>query len=340
MNHATAPLPLRDALGRTARYLRISLTDRCNLRCLYCRSGNEPFIPHPHILRYEELLDLISLAVEHGVEKIRITGGEPFARKGCLDFLERVRTAHPHLNIRLTTNGTLISPYLNGLRDLGINAINLSLDTFRPERYLQITGHDLFHKAADALERLLDSGIPLKINAVALRGINSDELPAFLNLACEQPVDVRFIEFMPMGQDTRWSHELFWSAEDILEQARTLVNLQPLLTSTEQGPDADAGPARLFTLPGKGRFGLITPLTNHFCMQCNRLRITSDGRLRTCLFDDREYRLREMLRHPRLGMQAVRRVLWAANLQKPVGARLLEQKRSGVTQKRMHAIGG
>lgn len=333
--------PLTDARGREISYLRLSLTDRCNLSCLYCRSEQDRFIPHADIMRYEEMEDLVTLATELGVRKVRLTGGEPFARKGCLGFIERLRHRHPHLDLRLTTNGTLAGPHIAALKDLGLNAINLSLDSFDPQRFAQITGHDQLPLVLDCLERILGAGIPLKINAVALRGLNDDELPRFLDLAREHPVDVRFIEFMPMGLGTAWTKDRFWAAPDILRAAQALVPLRPL-------PDlhpADAGPARLYTLeplsgpPAKGRFGLITPLSHHFCHSCNRLRVTPDGRLRTCLFADTEYRLRPALR--RLGLDAVRRILVAANSRKPLGADLLEARRqNAVALKRMNAIGG
>ena len=346
--------PFTDTQGRQIRYLRLSLTDRCNLRCLYCRGGQERFIPHPDVLRYEELEDLVTLAAEHGVGKVRITGGEPFARKGCLAFLERLRLRHPALDIRLTTNGTLVGPYIGALKDLGLNAMNLSLDSFRPERFAQITGRDLLDRVLDCLDRVLNAGIPLKLNAVALRGLNDDELPAFLNFARTNPVDVRFIEFMPMGEGTAWTPDRFWPAPEILKAAEALIPLQalPWLGDDASGNisgklAADAGPARLYALapndgpPARGRFGLITPLSHHFCHVCNRLRVTSDGRLRTCLFADAEYRLRPALRHPKLGLEAVRRILAAANLRKPLGTALLEARRqTSVARKRMIAIGG
>ena len=190
------------------------------------------------------------------------------------------------------------------------------------------------------MDALLDAGIPFKLNAVAMRGFNDDELPAFVDYAMRHPVDVRFIEFMPMGEGTRWSDSCFWPAPDILDAVKGLVSVAPV----EQG-QRSGGPARLYALsgpdgPGLGRLGLITPLSSHFCTDCNRLRITSDGALRTCLFDDREYRLCNALRHPRLGIEAVRRIVTLATREKPIGARLLERRRNAVAQRRMTAIGG
>ena len=328
--------PFTDELGRTVRYIRLSVTDRCNLRCAYCRSGMETFIPHPSVLRYEEMADLVGMAVEQGVEKIRLTGGEPFARKGFIDFTRTLREKHPELDIRITTNGTMLAPYVRDLKDIGVNAINLSLDTFDRAKFERITGRDLFHKVRDAADSLLAHGIPLKINAVAVRGVNDDELEAFLNFAAANPVDVRFIEFMPMGEETRWESRSFWPAAEILAGLEQLATLLPVRDAQK-----NAGPARLYAIAGgKGRVGLITPLSQHFCGTCNRLRITSDGRLRTCLFADREYRLREVLRHPRLGLEHVRRIVSLATLHKPLGADILAGSEKNVARRRMTAIGG
>ena len=332
--------PLEDGHGRTVRYIRLSVTDRCNLRCAYCRSGMETFIPHESVLRYEEMEQLVDMAIDMGVEKVRLTGGEPFARKGFVGFLERLRAAHPTLDIRVTTNGTLLGPHIPSLKAIGLNAVNLSLDTFDRAKFERITGRDLFPRVRESMDALLEAGIPLKLNAVAMRGFNDDELSAFVDYALAHPVDVRFIEFMPMGEGTRWTDARFWSATDILAAVKELVDIRPLSEERRNG-----GPARLYALagpdgPGLGHLGLITPLSNHFCAACNRLRITSDGALRTCLFDDREYRLRNALRHPKLGLRAVRRIVSLATLNKPIGARLLESRHNAVAQRRMTAIGG
>lgn len=236
---------LEDGHGRTVRYIRLSVTDRCNLRCTYCRSGMETFIPHESVLRYEEMEQLVDMAMDMGVEKVRLTGGEPFARKGFSDFLERLRAAHPALDIRVTTNGTLIGPHIQTLKAIGLNAVNLSLDTFDRDKFEQITGRDLFGKVRENMDALLDAGIPFKLNAVAMRGFNDDELPAFVDYAMHHPIDVRFIEFMPMGEGTRWSDSCFWSAPDILDAVKGLVAVVPVEQEQRNG-----GPARLYTLSG------------------------------------------------------------------------------------------
>ena len=330
---------LTDMQGRAVRYLRLSLTDRCNLRCLYCCNSSQyqPCISHPDVLRYEELLRIVRLMSTRGIEKVRLTGGEPFARKGCTEFIGMLRAEFPHLDIRLTTNGTLTYDHIPALARMKIGAINLSLDTFNAECFARITGKDALHTVLKALEALLSAGIRVKINAVGLKGLNDSELPEFLHLVKNEPVDVRFIEFMPMGAETCWSEEYFWSAEDILAQARSLADIQPVPRH-----HAQSGPARMFTIAGsKGRLGLITPLSNHFCGTCNRLRITPEGAVRTCLFDDKEYPLREILRNPQQGDAALMAALEQAIQHKPVGVELLRQRGlAAVAQKNMSKIGG
>ena len=326
--------PLLDAHDREVRYLRLSVTDRCNLRCAYCRVDNT-FIPHDNVLRYEEMERIVAVAVSTGVRKVRLTGGEPFVRKGFPEFLQRLRARHPDVDLRLTSNGILLAPHAVLLRELDVR-VNLSLDTLHPERFARITGRDMLPRVLESMNALLAAGVPLKINAVALRGVNDGELAAFLDLARTRAVDVRFIEFMPMGDSTLWNTEHYWAATDILRAAEQLAELTP----APRNADTD-GPARMYTLAGgAGRFGLITPLSNHFCATCNRLRVTSDGRLRTCLFDDKEYRLTPILRHPKLGDEALLRVLRRATLRKPIGAHILERRRGAVAHRTMTAIGG
>jgi cyclic pyranopterin phosphate synthase len=328
---------LTDEYGRTVRYLRLSVTDRCNLRCLYCCSNiQERCIPHDDVLRYEELVRLVDLGVEQGIEKIRLTGGEAFVRKGFVNFLRMLRERHAKVDLRITSNGTLLGEWVSALRDLEIRAINISLDSLRPEGFLAATGQNLLPVVRRNLDALLSAGIRVKINAVALKHINRQDMQAFLDFARSHPVDVRFIEFMPMGRGSRWSEDQFWPADEILAEARKWADLSPCRLHAR-----DRGPALMFSIAGGlGRFGLITPMSNHFCALCNRLRITSDGRLRTCLFDDREYRLRGILRHPRLNTGCLSKVLEGANRKKPLGVDILRQRQGEATVRSMVSIGG
>lgn len=334
----SAESPLTDAHGRIVRYVRLSVTDRCNLRCLYCNSNaRTQCIPHSMVLRYEEMMSIVDVAVSLGVRKVRLTGGEPFARKGFINFLVTLRTRYPELDIRITTNATLVRPYVHVLRDVGINAMNISLDSFDAVSFARITGRDLLREVLATIEALLEAKIPLKINAVALRCFTGLELPAFVDFVRHNPVDVRFIEFMPMGADSQWSQKYFLPAAHILEAVH---NISPL-TPCDENPRTH-GPARMYNIEGaKGRLGFITPLSNHFCFSCNRLRVTSDGRLRTCLFADQEYNLLPALRNPKLGPDFLRRIFVAANERKPVGAEILRQRGNApVSQKAMVGIGG
>lgn len=328
---------LADDKGRSVSYLRLSVTDRCNLRCLYCDGQMRQRLSHDDVLRYEELLDLMGLAQSLGIRKVRLTGGEPFARRDFMEFLERARARFPELSLRLTTNGTLLAPFAPRLAAAGVDRVNISLDTLSPATFARVTGQDLYAQVRQGIDACLDAGIRVKINAVAMRGVNDHELAGFLDLARVLPVDVRFIEFMPMG-GAQWDSEQVWSAADILAEAQALVTLTPLPRDA-----ADAGPALMYAIKGGlGRFGLITPLSNHFCGSCNRLRITSGGVLRTCLFSDRVYRLRPALRHAKLGLPAVERIVKLALRKKPVGADLLAARRSGegVSTTAMSSIGG
>ena len=333
------PVPLCDSHGRRVRYLRLSVTDRCNLRCLYCRSQiQQKFIPHPQILRYEEILRLVGIETAAGITKLRLTGGEPFARKGCDRLLRMLRGRYPALDLRLTTNGTLVEPYIPLLKRIGLGAVNLSLDSFDRETFARVTGRDLLPAVLATLDGLLSAGIPVKINAVALRGINDQQLDDFVHAARSLPVDVRFIEFMPMGSGTLWRPETFWSADEIYREASRLAELRP-----EPARRETAGPARMFKVAGgKGRLGFISAVSCHFCATCNRLRLTCDGHLRTCLFDDREYPLLELLRRQDCTDAELDRVVRQACLHKPIGAEILKQRAQGqaVAEKQMVGIGG
>ncbi|MBU1247174.1 MAG: GTP 3',8-cyclase MoaA [Proteobacteria bacterium] len=331
--------------------MRLSVTDRCNLSCTYCAGGPREFIPHPDILRYEECTSLISLARSLGVSKVRLTGGEPFVRKGFTDFVVRTLTDFPGLDLRITTNATLLTPNIDTLARAGLGRVNISLDTLDRAKYQRITGCDLYAEVRRAIDACLAAGIKVKVNCVAMRGVNQEELPGFVNLARQLPIDLRFIEFMPVGGANGWDQTTVWSAEEIIAEAGKLVGLIPVGRENQLGKtgeaEANRGPARMFEIEGGlGRLGVISPLSCHFCATCNRLRLTSDGRLRTCLFSDKTYNLRPLLRHPKLGPDAVRRVIEAAIRTKPEGYKLLRERMKNriqggsVCATRMHSIGG
>lgn len=331
-------MQMMDTYGRHVSYLRLSVTDRCNLRCFYCRKKEDlQFIPHNKILRYEEMLRLIHAVRDLGVSKVRLTGGEPFVRREFLGFLEQACTLFPEMDFRLTTNGTYLSNNAERLRRMGLQYVNISLDTLDRQRYAEITGRDMFDRVWEGIHAALAAGLRVKLNAVALRSFTAEELEGFIAFALQHPVDVRFIEFMPIGAGTSWEEGQYWSAEELVAAAQAVTPLEPV-----RAHDCNHGPARMYKLlQGQGRLGVISPLSDHFCAQCNRLRVTPDGRLRTCLFSDKEYRLRPHLRHPKLGPEHLRRLLAAANAHKPMGYELLQAKKdNAVCQRGMSAIGG
>jgi GTP 3',8-cyclase len=329
-----------DHYGRTISYLRLSVTDRCNLNCFYCRPcRNTRFMSHNEILTYEDMFYLLGVFSRMNVQKVRLTGGEPFVRRDILYFLNRVKNSFPDLDIRLTTNATLIAGKIRALKDIGIKGLNISLDTLDKEKFQRITGRDFLNNVLTSIDRCLEVGIRVKINVVALKGVNDDELEGFINMALNKPVDVRFIEFMPIGQKTLWQKEHFWSSHDILRAAENITILEPVAEK-----DKNHGPARIYSLPrGLGRIGVISPLSNHFCLTCNRFRITADGRLRTCLFSDKDYRLLPLIRSPKISTEQLKKVLEKAGLKKPMGHEIVDQKNKNhksFCQRVMSSIGG
>ncbi len=332
-------LPLKDTHGRQVRYLRLSVTDRCNLRCKYCVREIPSFIPHSNILRYEEMRRLVEQFRHLGVKKVRLTGGEPFVRKGFVDFIESLMGHYPDLDLRITTNATLLEPHIRRLAQAGIRRLNISLDTLDPEMFAKITGRDMYARVRRSIDTCLDQGIAIKINAVAMHDVTLGQLPGFLEFIRQRPVDVRFIELMPIGGTENGIQQTFIPVAKLLSELRKQVSLVPLA----QNPSVTNGPAKVYEVAGcQGRFGVITPMSSHSCATCNRVRVTSDGHLRTCLYSDKTYRLRGIIRHPRLGMDKVMEVIRLAGRSKPEGYKLLQKLSQGssVCRTAMTSIGG
>ena len=330
-----------DQANRDIHCLRLSLTESCNLRCCYCRPQEPAALP-PQELTDAELLHLVQLFAACGIDTLRLTGGEPLLRAGVPQLTARLKAVPGIRKVTLTTNGTLLEPHIPLLRRIGVSAVNLSLDSFDRETFARVTGRDLLPPVLAALDGLLAAGVRVKINVVAMRGVNDGQMDDFVHAARTMPLDLRFIEFMPMGSGTLWSPENFWSADDIREEAARRARLIPV-SPDEPGAEAESGPARMYRIEGgQGRLGFISPLTNHFCLTCNRLRLTSEGALRTCLFADKEYRLRGLLRHPRITDEILAGVIRRACADKPVGADLLRARRAGaaVADRQMVGIGG
>ncbi len=274
--------------NRIINYLRISVTDRCNFRCRYCIPST-PFkvMAHEKIARYEEILRIAELGCELGITKIRITGGEPFVRKDIFSFLEQLcRLDRKGLkDISITTNGSLLNrEKIERLMAMGIHRLNFSLDTLDPERFTMITGRDRFQQVKDAIFTAHELGMqPVKINTVVLRGINDDELEAISAMTLEFPFHIRFIEYMPMG-DSAVEKQQQVLTHEIREKIENRFGLLEPVQRT-----AEDGPAKKFQIKNaKGIVGFITPISSHFCSECNRLRLTSRGTLRPCLLNNYE----------------------------------------------------
>ena len=281
-----------EATPRRINYLRMSITDRCQLRCFYCTYWQDwEKLPSGEILSYEELLRVAGIAANLGIHKVRVTGGEPLVRRGVVGFLHRLHRVPGIAEVCLTTNGVLLADLAPALYDTGLRHLNLSLDTRRRERYREITGKDNLKEVLNGLERASALGFrPLKINCVVMAGINDDELVEIALLARDHPYQVRFIELMPTVSPRRWSRHFLPMAE----VRRRLAILGPMDAVPRQ---ATAGPARIFRLPGfQGELGFITPMSAHHCGTCNRLRLTATGALRPCLLGETEIDVKAPLR--------------------------------------------
>ncbi len=285
---------LIDNFNRNLNYLRVSITDRCNLRCVYCvpSRDNIPRLPHAQILRYEEIIRIIRIGVKLGITKIRITGGEPLVRKGIYDFLKEINKIEGIEDLSLTTNGVLLHDNLEKLKDAGIKRLNFSLDTLNRQRYEKITGCDVFVRVWKAIAKAHDAGFsPIKINTVVMKGVNDDELTQIAGLSFSHPFHMRFIEYMPIGiEHPDRGKQLL--APEIMNILSGLGKLIPI----EHGKND--GPAERYRFENaKGEIGIIRPLSHHFCGQCNRLRLTASGGLRPCLLSDRQEDIKGPLRN-------------------------------------------
>ncbi|MBN2467308.1 MAG: GTP 3',8-cyclase MoaA [Deltaproteobacteria bacterium] len=283
---------LKDQYHRVIDYLRISITDRCNLRCRYCMPEEGiPLISHTDILRYEEMLRVVNVYAGAGISKVRLTGGEPLVRRGIVDFVHRLAQVPGLTDLSMTSNGVLLKEFAGSLKAAGLARINVSLDTLNPEKFRHITRRDKFHDVWAGIEKALTVGLsPVKINVVTINGTNHDEILDFARLTQRLPLAVRFIEYMPTGNG-HWDNDLVFTASkirEIIEEVGELVSING---------GKITGPAIRYRLRGApGEIGFINPISSHFCETCNRIRLTPDGHLRPCLFSDDEFDLKPLLR--------------------------------------------
>lgn len=284
-----------DQYNRDINYLRVSVTDRCNLRCMYCmpKEGLSG-IGHDDILRYEEIHRIIGIAAGEGITKVRITGGEPLVRRGLTEFIASLRTMPELTDVSLTTNGILLETYAERLFEAGIRRINISLDSLNAEKYAKITRGGDIRAVLQGIRKVRETGFsPIKINIVTIKGFNEDEVLDFARLTLDNPYQIRFIELMALGRAGIENNGRYLANSVIREHIGKLGTLQAV---NGRGTKND-GPARIYRLAGgAGEIGFISPMSRHFCHSCNRLRLTADGQLRACLLSDDEVDLKGPLR--------------------------------------------
>lgn len=314
---------MRDQFDREITYLRVSITDLCNLRCRYCMPEGVCQKRHEDILSFEEIVEIVTAAAALGVKKVRITGGEPLVRRGCVDLVRMVADIPGIEEVDMTTNGVLLSRYAGELKAAGLRRVNISLDSLDPEKYAQITGGGTLKSALDGIRAAFDAGLtPVKLNTVLIGGFNDDEITDFVDLTQDRPLELRFIELMPMGG--QFGKEAYVPGSRVLEAA-------PELREIPQ----DGGVARLYRLPeGLGRVGLISPLSRHFCGSCNRLRLTSEGRLKPCLHSNQEIPVRG--KHGQELLDILKTAVW----EKPKMHGTLDAEHLSEAGRTMNTIGG
>ena len=282
---------MKDSFGREINYLRISLTDRCNLRCEYCmpEKGIDK-LSHKEILTFEEVYVLTKAFVDLGITKIRFTGGEPLVRHGVLDLISKVSKLDGVKEIAMTTNGTLLSKYALKLKEAGLNRLNISLDTLDYEKYKEITRGGDLNKVLDGINAAKEAGLtPIKINTVLIGGFNENEIPKFVGLTKEHNIDVRFIELMPIGEAAAFAKDKFIPNNRVLDAVAELAPIEN---------EDIYSPAVYYKLSNsKGKVGIINPISCKFCAHCNRVRLTSTGKLKLCLHSNIEIDLKKALRN-------------------------------------------
>ena len=320
-----------DKLNRKIDYLRISVIDRCNLRCVYCmpEEGIES-IPHDEILTYDEILRICEIVSELGIRKIKITGGEPLVRKDIVNLIRDIKNIDKIEQVTLTTNGILLHEMLDDLYDAGIDAINISLDTLNKDNFKKITRRDGLEKVLMSIDKAYDLGIRVKINCLAIRDFNLRELVEIASFAKDREIDVRFIELMPIGEGTKYTGV---SGKDLEKILKENFNIK------EAKSDKDNGPAFYYRIEGaEGRVGFISALSNHFCESCNRIRITPDGVLKQCLHFKSGLDLKNILREDTTREEIKERIKETI-YNKPQGHRFIEDRKTE-DDRFMFQIGG
>lgn len=328
-------LPLLfDNHGREMSYLRLAVTDRCNLRCTYCMPAEGiAYLPEKKLLSWEEMLRIVHVLNQLGIRKVRITGGEPFVRLGLMEFLQELAKIE-NLEICLTTNGVLLENHLDSLQNLGIKNVNLSLDSLDSERFFKITRRNDFDQVYRNLMRMIEANFIVKLNAVVMHGMNETDILPLVNFTEKHPVSVRFIEEMPFNGSGLVEEKLFWDYRRILSHIKTEF------PHIEEVPMAYGETSKNYHVPGfMGDVGIIAAFSRTFCGSCNRIRVTSLGQVKTCLYDDGVFDLKEYLR---LGVsdEDLKNTMIKIFGERPKDGFEAENNRKGVINESMTSIGG
>ncbi|MCI9197683.1 MAG: GTP 3',8-cyclase MoaA [Lachnospiraceae bacterium] len=321
---------MTDKYGRIIDYMRVSIIDRCNLRCQYCMPTDIKWIPPQEILSLEEITEICRQASQIGIKKIKVTGGEPLIRKGCVDLIRMLKEIPGIEQVTLTTNGVLLAQYAEQLNNAGLDAINVSLDTLDPEKYLKITQSDALADVLDGISAIEKYDIPLKINSVLQRGVNDSDWQELIGLAKDRRIDVRFIEMMPIGHGKQF---------DPISNAEILQKLREHYGAVEEVEKVRGnGPATYCHIPAfTGNIGFISAIHGKFCSACNRIRLTSTGQIKPCLCYEDHISLKEAVRSGRT--DEIQKLLLSAIDRKPDGHRFDESEM--ITEKHeMAQIGG
>ncbi|MCY2962547.1 MAG: GTP 3',8-cyclase MoaA [Planctomycetota bacterium] len=329
-------MPLLDSFGRVHTNLRISVTDRCNIRCFYCMpADNVQFMNRRELLTFEEIERFVRIAVPLGLRKIRLTGGEPLVRRDLHRLVEKLAAIPEIEDIGLTTNGILLAEQAQELYDAGLRRINVSLDALDPEKFEKITRRTGYEKVIEGIQAAQRVGFdPVKVNAVAVRGLTEDEAAPFGRFARETGVEIRFIEFMPLDADNNWGRDKVLFKHEILEILSR--EIMPLVPMSEQDPHAPASEFQF--VDGVGRIGIIASVSEPFCMSCDRFRITADGKLRNCLFSLEETDVKSMLRDNAADAEIARAIRESIAVKKE--GHEINTARFVQPDRPMHSIGG
>ncbi len=330
---------MQDSYGRKIEYMRISLTEKCNLRCRYCMPVDGVDVKtHDDMLSEEELINICKVAAGLGVKKFRLTGGEPLVKKNIIDICKKIKSIPGVEELCITTNGTLLPKYIDDLKNIGIDKINISLDTLNEEKFKYITRVGSLKDTLDGIKSAIDAGVKkVKINSVLIGGFNDDEIVDFVNLTKKYPIDVRFIELMPMYDSGDFKKDSFIPAQTVLDKldAAGIKYKKIERIDSVTGKPSDNGTAQLYRIEGAlGNIGLISPLSHNFCSTCNRVRLTADGKLKPCLHSNQEINVKG------LDIQEIENKFKEAIMAKPAEHDYLSSESRTKAGRNMNQIGG